>query len=76
MFIKTFRVEIENIVQLKIAIALYKIRQLQPLIEKQVFTDFFNELTKEEGVQEMTELEIQDEFLQYVKEVNNECQID
>lgn len=76
MFIKTFRVEIENIVQLKIAIALYKIRQLQPLIKKQVFTDFFNELTKEEGVQEMTELEIQDEFLQYVKEVNNECQID
>lgn len=70
MFIGVLKVEIENITQLKVAIALQKIHNLRPWIQIEVFTNFFNELVKEEGVQEMTELEIQDEFLQYVKEVN------
>lgn len=70
MFIKVFGVEIKSITDLRVAIALEKIRQLEPNISDSCFTKFMNELSEVDGVEELTETEIQDEFLQYVKEVN------
>lgn len=76
MYIGLFKMEIENVTQLRVAIALQKVKQLSPWIPIELYTNFITELFKEEGVSEMTELEIQDEFLQYVKEVNEQCLTD
>lgn len=76
MYIGLFKTKIENITQLRVAMALQKIHQLHPWIHISLYKNFIEELFKEEGVSEMTELEVQNEFLQYVKEVNEQCLID
>ena len=70
MFIKLFGVEIENIMELKIAIALEKIYKLKPTIPPAYFSKFIKELSTMEGAQELTEMEILEEFLHYIKEVD------
>lgn len=72
MFIKDFAINIKNIQELKIAIALQKIYELKPNIASYYFSNFIKELLQEDCINEMTELQIQEEFLYYIQEIELE----